>query len=1207
MLTSICVLALSACGAVAGMSTPSPKNFSIHGSVHGGQQPVTGASIQLYAVGKNGTGSGAIAILPTPVQTDSTGAFSVRPGEFTCASGADLIYVISSGGNPGLPSGMNNSAAGMMTAIGPCSSIDASTSINIDERTTVASVWSLAPFMSSGTAIGSSTTDQAALASAFATVTDFVNVETGDVPGPTLPTGWSVPVTKLNTLGNVLAACINSSGRTVDGSACGELFTYTRSLTGLTPNNVLDASLQIASNPTRNVSQIFSVSTATPPWEPALSMVPSDWTLSLTSPISPPAISPSGGSFIGDQLVTIDGPPSAVVYYTTDGTMPSQASPSYTGPITLASSATVRAIAVSNGISSGVNSATFTMTSGIPAQLAFSVQPSTGAAGATLTPAITVLVEDANGNLVSSATNPITLSLSPAASGVGLGGTLTMNAVNGQTIFSDLTVGTVGQNYQLIASSAGLSPVTSVVFSVTPRSNGSTFSVPVANTCNSVYDIFYESEPGVYAFWPLCEASGNIGHDNFGLWSLASGFGTNSSVYGGLAGPVADGETASQVSDAQFKLENQGMVLNKNAGTLAVWINSDATQYPVAAESFSAVVGSSRVSIKIANTTGLCFIGELVNMGSVVTDAQQCGYSVGIWHRVVVTWNAGTISLYVDGAVQQTATYSGSLDDTIFYYQLFPGCCSTGKQMTLAKGLVSNQSWTLTQVSSDYSPSFIKPPTGGIYVTTQQLGTIHKDVLGYADNNQDISTSTLLSSLTTGLGAAGMTSIRFAGGFAGIAADGADWQHGPISCTQAGGTVSAQNIATNNNIDTYIPLVAQSLGLGLGYTVNYGSNPPTCDGGGDPTINGANLVQYANIAKHYGIKYWEIGNEQYAYGGGLIDLHSNPYLQGGNAVSTYPTYEPAFYDAMKTVDPSIKIGVPATGASNYNWSINYEYPVLLGAKYDAVIYHSYPLLDPITDGATLYPDRISSGTQVRGSLLALQTQLLDVGKPSDAIWITEWNGEVSGNMWSRQTLGAAAPMFAAMQLAEYMRAGVQYATWLAQGMTDVCSTYNYDYAGSTAYNWYDGCGDSALVYTGQLKGTGEMLIGLQNADLTPTARAFQILSSSGFVTEGEHMLETIPDVQNAPWLMGYSATHGSRFAVMLINRDQEAAHVVPITIAGLTSGSTVTQWTYGRAQYDQSYFGNWSAGPVQTVHGVWSGSFSASLPPWSVSIFIFGN
>jgi hypothetical protein len=529
-------------------------------------------------------------------------------------------------------------------------------------------------------------------------------------------------------------------------------------------------------------------------------------------------------------------------------------------------------------------------------------------------------------------------------------------------------------------------------------------------------------------------------------------------------------------------------------------------------------------------------------------------------------------------------------------------------QMTLAKALVANQGWSAAQVAQDYTPLLITPPTGGVYVSTQQLGTVHRDVLGFADNNQDISRLSLVSSLKTGLATAGVTAVRYAGGFGGIAADLADWQDGSLQCNPVAGagTIVSQNLVTQNNLASYSANVAKPLGLDMGYTVNYGTNAPLCTGGGDPVVNGANLVQYANVTNHFGIKYWEIGNEQYAYGS-AIDLHPNPYLaNNGNGTTSYAAYEPAFYNAMKAVDPSIQIAVPVVvQPRGYNASQNYDYPVFSGASYDAVVFHSYPLQDPVTDGATLYQDRVSSGTQVRGQLLTLQTMLLNAGKPADAIWVTEWDGEQAGDLWSKQTMGAAEPLFVAANLAEYMQVGVRYATWWAQGMTDVCSILNYDGNGESAYSWWDGCGNAALAYTGQLSGVGEELLGMNPGDITPAARGFQLLSQSGFVTEGEHMLRTVSDVQNSPWLISYAATHGTSYAVILINRDRDSAHVAPVTLSGQTSGATVKQWTYGRSQYDQSASMIWSAGPTTSTYGTWSGNFQATLPPWSVTVLVF--
>jgi len=83
-------------------------------------------------------------------------------------------------------------------------------------------------------------------------------------------------------------------------------------------------------------------------------------------------------------------------------------------------------------------------------------------AGSAITPAIQVAVEDSSGGLLSSATNPVTLSL---VSGTGLTGTLSTVPVNGVSTFNGVSVGTPG-TYILVASSANASPVQSQSFTV---------------------------------------------------------------------------------------------------------------------------------------------------------------------------------------------------------------------------------------------------------------------------------------------------------------------------------------------------------------------------------------------------------------------------------------------------------------------------------------------------------------------------------------------------------------------------------------------------------------------------------------------------------------------------------------------------------------------------------------------------------------------
>ena len=93
-----CAVMLAGCG----MKPVGPVTTTASGAkglVQGGQQPVSGATVQLYAVGTGGYGSASRGLLSTPVLTNASGGFSINQS-YTCNSG-DLIYLAATGGNPG--------------------------------------------------------------------------------------------------------------------------------------------------------------------------------------------------------------------------------------------------------------------------------------------------------------------------------------------------------------------------------------------------------------------------------------------------------------------------------------------------------------------------------------------------------------------------------------------------------------------------------------------------------------------------------------------------------------------------------------------------------------------------------------------------------------------------------------------------------------------------------------------------------------------------------------------------------------------------------------------------------------------------------------------------------------------------------------------------------------------------------------------------
>jgi trimeric autotransporter adhesin len=265
-------------------STPLVVPAGKQGLVHGGQQPVSGSTVQLYAVGTSGDGSAATPLLTPAAVSDANGAFNIS-GAYTCPSPSSLVYIVASGGNPGLPPGTNNTALSLMAALGPCGNLSPSTFIFIDELTSVAAVYSLAPFMTSPSAIGSTADDASSLAAAFTLASQLANTSTGTTPGTGIPVGTSVPVAQINTIADILAACINSAGgASGDATPCGTLFSLTTP-TGLAPaTNTITALLHLADDPTLNTASLYNLVTPGAPFQPSQPQTPPDLSVHLTVP-----------------------------------------------------------------------------------------------------------------------------------------------------------------------------------------------------------------------------------------------------------------------------------------------------------------------------------------------------------------------------------------------------------------------------------------------------------------------------------------------------------------------------------------------------------------------------------------------------------------------------------------------------------------------------------------------------------------------------------------------------------------------------------------------------------------------------------------------------------------------------------------------------------------------------------------------------------
>ena len=147
-------LLTSGCGSSTQFQSPAtPAASGMRGKVRGGQQPITGSTIQLWTVGTTGDGSAATPLLTTAVTTDSSGDFTIT-GDYSCAASTQ-VYLTAVGGNPGLAPGTNNANISMIAALGPCGNLNSSTYVFVNEATTIASVFPFTQFMTSYSDLGS--------------------------------------------------------------------------------------------------------------------------------------------------------------------------------------------------------------------------------------------------------------------------------------------------------------------------------------------------------------------------------------------------------------------------------------------------------------------------------------------------------------------------------------------------------------------------------------------------------------------------------------------------------------------------------------------------------------------------------------------------------------------------------------------------------------------------------------------------------------------------------------------------------------------------------------------------------------------------------------------------------------------------------------------------------------------------------------------
>jgi hypothetical protein len=330
------------------------QGVAIQGRVYGGEVPLYGS--QVYLLQANTTGyagpgiAGSSSNLSTSLLSSTAsnttqatsgptngyyyvttsgvtgacpngGCFTIT-SDYTCTGGAQ-VYLYSLGGGAATTS-YSNSAAGLMAALGTCPGAAGTTGntfspglfIWLNEVSTVAAAYAFAGFATDALHVSSSGTPlaQTGIANAFANAGNLENLA-GGYALTTTPSGGTVPQKEINTLADILAACVDTTGPS--STACSNLLTNAQvnGSTGGTPNDTATAAINLAHNPGLTAGPLysnFSLILPGSPFQPTLSSVPNDFTIALNF---------TGGGIATPTAIAIDG--SGDAWITNNGSTPS--------------------------------------------------------------------------------------------------------------------------------------------------------------------------------------------------------------------------------------------------------------------------------------------------------------------------------------------------------------------------------------------------------------------------------------------------------------------------------------------------------------------------------------------------------------------------------------------------------------------------------------------------------------------------------------------------------------------------------------------------------------------------------------------------------------------------------------------------------------------------------------------------------------------
>ncbi len=381
--------------------------------------------------------------------------------------------------------------------------------------------------------------------------------------------------------------------------------------------------------------------------------------------------------------------------------------------------------------------------------------------------------------------------------------------------------------------------------------------------------------------------------------------------------------------------------------------------------------------------------------------------------------------------------------------------------------------------------------------------------------------------------------------------------------------------------------VATNVGATVVITANYGTGT---------TNEAADWVRCSNITNHCNFKYWEIGNENYTFL--EADSNTNAPYQPHDPWS-YAVRFRDYYHAMKTADPTIKVGAvavpgedtlnyyqdhpainPRTGLSHRGWT-----PVMLSTLRslnvtpDFIVHHYYP-----ESGIESDPLLLQASCNWANDAEDLRQQITDylgsLGTNTELV-CTENNSDASFSQ-GRQSTSLVNGLYLADSMARLMKTEFNsWFWWLFESGADKKGDF-----GPALYGW---------------RTNGDFGLTLNITNRYPTFYAMKLMQH--FAHEGDLILDV--DSGNL-FLPAYAAKRpDGSLNVLVINKERTNALARKMVINGFSSDSIAMLRSYGIPQDEAAHTDAPLAfQDIATNRFVVSeATFMHSFAPYSLSLF----